>query len=85
MFSINRLFGNAILPQGKDYTFWGKGISQGHSDAVRRIAGVKNAKQYTVPIKEALDAVRAGLDPELTRQKHTVNVVVLEPELMLCH
>lgn len=72
MFSINRLYGNAILPQGKDYTFWGKGVSQGHSDAVRRIAGVKKAKQYTVPVKEALDAVRAGLDPELsTRQKHT--------------
>ncbi len=72
MFSINRLYGNAILPQGKDYTFWGKGVSQGHSDAVRRIAGVKNAKQYTIPVKEALNAVRAGLDPELTtRQKHT--------------
>jgi len=71
MFSINRLYASAILPDGKDYTFWGKGVSQGHSDAIRRIEGVKNAKQYTIPIDVALDAVRSGTEPELTtRQKH---------------
>ncbi len=71
MFSINRLYASAILPDGKDYTFWGKGVSQGHSDAIRRIDGVKNAKQYTIPIDSALDAVRSGCEPELTtRQKH---------------
>ncbi len=71
MFSLNRLYANAILPEGKDYTFWGKGVSQGHSDAVRRIVGVKNAKQYTIPVDAALDAVRAGKNPDLTtRQKH---------------
>lgn len=71
MFSVMRLFGNAILPNGKDYTFWGKGVSQGHSDAIRRIEGVKNAKQYTVPKEAALDAVRSGKLPELTtREKH---------------
>ena len=71
MFSINRLYASAVLPDGKDYTFWGKGVSQGHSDAIRRIDGVKDAKQYTVPIDEALSAVRSGLQPELTtRQKH---------------
>ncbi len=71
MFSLNRVYANAILPDGKDYTFWGKGISQGHSDAVRRIKGVKNAKQYTIPVEDALKAVRAGENPELTtRQKH---------------
>ncbi|MBP3721730.1 MAG: diaminopimelate dehydrogenase [Selenomonadaceae bacterium] len=71
MFSVMRLFGNAILPNGKDYTFWGKGVSQGHSDAIRRIDGVKNAKQYTVPKDAALDAVRSGKLPELTtREKH---------------
>ena len=71
MFSLNRLYASAILPEGKEYTFWGKGVSQGHSDAVRRIAGVKNAKQYTIPVQEALDAVRSGKNPELTtRQKH---------------
>ena len=71
MFSLNRLYANAILPEGKDYTFWGKGVSQGHSDAVRRIAGVKNAKQYTIPVESALEAVRSGTNPELTtRQKH---------------
>lgn len=80
MFSLNRLYGNAILPQGNDYTFWGKGISQGHSDAVRRIAGVKNAKQYTIPSDSALEAVRDGKNPDLTtRQKHTRECfVVLE-------
>ena len=80
MFSLNRVYANAILPDGNDYTFWGKGISQGHSDAVRRIEGVKNAKQYTIPVPEALEAVRAGLNPDLTtRQKHTRECfVVLE-------
>ena len=58
MFSLNRLYANAILPGGKDYTFWGKGVSQGHSDAVRRIDGVLDARQYTIPVTEALDAVR---------------------------
>lgn len=71
MFSINRLYASAVLPDGKDYTFWGKGVSQGHSDAIRRIDGVKDAKQYTVPIESALEAVRSGSNPELTtRQKH---------------
>lgn len=82
MFSLNRVYANAILPDGKDYTFWGKGISQGHSDAIRRIKGVKNAKQYTIPVEEALTAVRAGKNPELTtRQKHIRECfVVLEDE-----
>ena len=71
MFSINRLYASAVLPDGKDYTFWGKGVSQGHSDAIRRIEGVKNAKQYTIPIDAALEAVRSGNEPELTtREKH---------------
>ena len=80
MFSLNRLYASAILPDGKDYTFWGKGISQGHSDAIRRIEGVKNAKQYTIPVEAALEAVRNGENPELTtRQKHTRECfVVLE-------
>lgn len=80
MFSLNRLYGNAILPEGKDYTFWGKGVSQGHSDAVRRIKGVKNAKQYTIPVPSALESVRKGETPELsTRQTHTRECfVVLE-------
>lgn len=80
MFSLNRLYASAILPEGKDYTFWGKGVSQGHSDAVRRISGVKNAKQYTIPVEEALEAVRSGANPDLTtRQKHTRECfVVLE-------
>ena len=80
MFSLNRMYANAILPDGKDYTFWGKGVSQGHSDAIRRIEGVKNAKQYTIPVDSALEAVRAGANPELsTRQKHTRECfVVLE-------
>ncbi|NDO48282.1 diaminopimelate dehydrogenase [Lachnospiraceae bacterium MD335] len=80
MFSLNRLYANAILPDGKDYTFWGKGVSQGHSDALRRIEGVKNAKQYTIPVDSALEAVRAGNNPELsTREKHTRECfVVLE-------
>ena len=71
LFSLARAYFNAILPDGKDYTFWGKGVSQGHSDAIRRVKGVKNAKQYTVPIDAALEAVRSGQNPELTtRQKH---------------
>jgi len=72
LFSLNRLYASAILPQGKDYTFWGKGVSQGHSDAVRRIPGVLDCRQYTIPVPEALDQVRKGVDPVLTtRQKHT--------------
>ena len=71
LFSLNRLMGNCILPQGADYTFWGKGISQGHSDAIRRIEGVADAKQYTIPIESALEEVRSGSNPQLTtRQKH---------------
>ena len=72
MFSLQRLLGNVVLPQGRDYTFWGKGVSQGHSDAIRRIDGVKDAKQYTIPVEAALDRVRAGENPDLTtREKHT--------------
>lgn len=72
MFSLNRMYANAILPVGNDYTFWGKGVSQGHSDAIRRIPGVKDARQYTIPVDAALEAVRNGSNPELTtRQKHT--------------
>ena len=71
MFSLNRLYGQAILPNGNDYTFWGKGVSQGHSDAIRRIDGVLDARQYTIPVQSALDKVRAGENPELTtREKH---------------
>lgn len=71
MFSLSRMYANAVLPCGKDYTFWGKGVSQGHSDAIRRVEGVKDGKQYTIPIEEALDLVRSGQNPELTtRQKH---------------
>ena len=71
MFSLNRLYASCILPEGKDYTFWGKGVSQGHSDAIRRVSGVKNGKQYTIPVESALDAVRSGVNPELsTREKH---------------
>ena len=80
MFSLNRLYANVILPEGKDYTFWGKGVSQGHSDAIRRVEGVKDGKQYTIPVEAALEAVRNGENPELTtRQKHTRECfVVLE-------
>ena len=71
MFSVNRLYASAILPQGQDYTFWGRGVSQGHSDAIRRLDGVLDARQYTVPLDAALDAVRSGQNPTLTtRQKH---------------
>ena len=80
MFSLNRMYANAILTNGNDYTFWGKGVSQGHSDAVRRVEGVKDGKQYTIPVEAALEAVRNGENPELTtRQKHTRECfVVLE-------
>ena len=80
MFSLNRLYANAILPDGNDYTFWGKGVSQGHSDAIRRVEGVKDGKQYTIPVEAALKAVRNGENPELTtRQKPTRECfVVLE-------
>ena len=81
MFSLMRLYGNCILPEGKDYTFWGKGVSQGHSDAIRRVEGVKNAKQYTVPVDAAIEAVRKGEEPELTtRQKHTRDCYVVAEE-----
>ncbi len=81
MFSLNRLFAEAILPDGKDYTFWGKGVSQGHSDAIRRIDGVVDARQYTIPVDEALEAVRSGANPELsTRQKHTRECFVVAVE-----
>ena len=81
MFSLNRLYANCILPEGNDYTFWGKGVSQGHSDAIRRIEGVKNAKQYTIPVDNALKAVRGGENPELTtRQKHTRECFVVAEE-----
>ncbi len=80
MFSLNRMYAGAVLPEGKDYTFWGKGVSQGHSDAIRRIPGVKDAKQYTIPVEAALEEVRKGTNPDLTtRQKHTRECfVVLE-------
>ena len=81
MFSLNRLYGEVILPDGKDYTFWGKGVSQGHSDAIRRIEGVIDARQYTIPVDEALDAVRSGANPELTtRQKHIRECFVVAEE-----
>ena len=81
MFSLNRLYANAILRDGSDYTFWGKGVSQGHSDAIRRIAGVKNAKQYTIPVESALEAVRNCENPVLTtRQKHTRECFVVAEE-----
>ncbi len=81
LFSLARLYMNTVLPDGKDYTFWGRGVSQGHSDAVRRIPGVKDARQYTVPVPEALARVRAGENPELTtRQKHTRECYVVAEE-----
>ncbi len=81
MFSLNRLYGGAILPDGKDYTFWGKGVSQGHSDAIRRVEGVANGKQYTIPVESALAAVRSGANPELsTREKHTRECFVVAKE-----
>ena len=81
MFSLNRLYANCVLPEGKDYTFWGKGVSQGHSDAIRRIDGVKDGKQYTIPVESALEAVRNGENPELTtRQKHLRECFVVAEE-----
>ena len=81
MFSLNRLYANCILPEGKDYTFWGKGVSQGHSDACRRIEGVVDARQYTVPVESAVERVRNGENPELTtREKHTRLVFVVAAE-----
>ena len=81
MFSLNRLYATAILPEGSNYTFWGKGVSQGHSDAIRRIQGVKDARQYTIPVDSALEAVRNGESPELTtRQKHTRECFVVAEE-----
>lgn len=81
LFSLNRLYGQAILPQGKDYTFWGKGVSQGHSDAIRRIKGVKDARQYTIPVDTALQSVRHGENPELSvREKHTRECFVVIEE-----
>ncbi len=81
MFSLARLYANCILPDGNDYTFWGKGVSQGHSDAIRRIEGVQDAKQYTIPVDSALEAVRAGKNPQLTtRQKHTRECFVVAKE-----
>lgn len=81
MFSLNRLYAGAVLPDGKDYTFWGKGVSQGHSDAIRRIDGVVDGKQYTIPVESALEAVRSGAAPELTtREKHTRECFVVAAE-----
>ena len=81
MFSLMRLYGASVLPEGNDYTFWGKGVSQGHSDAIRRVKGVKNGKQYTIPVDSALAKVRAGENPELsTREKHTRECFVVAEE-----
>ncbi len=81
MFSLNRLYANAILPNGNDYTFWGKGVSQGHSDAIRRVEGVLDGKQYTIPVEGALEAVRSGKNPALTtRQKHIRECFVVAEE-----
>lgn len=81
MFSLNRIYANAVLPQGSDYTFWGKGVSQGHSDAIRRIDGVLDARQYTIPVEHALKSVRSGENPELTtREKHTRECFVVAQE-----
>ena len=81
LFSVNRLYGAAVLPEGKDYTFWGKGVSQGHSDAVRRLPGVADCRQYTIPVEKAMEAVRSGENPELTtREKHTRYCYVVAEE-----
>ncbi len=81
MFSLNRLYGGAVLVDGKDYTFWGKGVSQGHSDAIRRVEGVADGKQYTIPVEKALEAVRSGANPELsTREKHIRECFVVAKE-----
>ena len=80
LFSLNRLLTEAVLPEGKTYTFWGSGVSQGHSDAIRRIAGVKNAIQYTVPVEEAIERVRAGGNPELTTREKHMRICYVVPE-----
>ena len=81
MFSLNRLYAGAVLPDGRDYTFWGRGVSQGHSDAIRRIDGVVDARQYTIPVESALEAVRSGRNPDLTtREKHTRECFVVAEE-----
>ena len=81
MFSLNRLYAEAVLPDGKDYTFWGKGVSQGHSDAIRRVEGVLDGKQYTIPLDSALEAVRSGKNPDLTaREKHLRECFVVAKE-----
>ncbi len=81
LFSLMRMYGNAVLPEGSDYTFWGKGVSQGHSDAIRRVKGVKNGKQYTIPVESALERVRNGENPVLTtREKHTRECFVVPEE-----
>ena len=81
MFSLNRLYANCILPQGRDYTFWGKGVSQGHSDAIRRVEGVADGKQYTIPVESALEKVRNGENPDLTtREKHIRECFVVAKE-----
>ena len=81
MFSLNRIYAESILREGSTYTFWGKGVSQGHSDAIRRVKGVKDGKQYTIPVDAALEAVRSGSNPELTtRQKHTRECFVVAKE-----
>lgn len=81
LFSLNRMLAEAILPEGKEYTFWGRGVSQGHSDAIRRVEGVKNGVQYTIPVEEAVAKVRAGENPELsTRQKHLRECFVVAEE-----
>ena len=81
LFSLNRIYAECVLPEGNTYTFWGKGVSQGHSDAIRRIAGVKDARQYTIPVEESIEKVRNGENPELTtRQKHTRECFVVAEE-----
>jgi diaminopimelate dehydrogenase len=81
LFSLNRLMAQSILPDGNSYTFWGKGVSQGHSDAIRRIEGVIDARQYTIPVEESLEKVRSAQNPELTtRQKHTRECFVVAQE-----
>ena len=80
LFSLNRVLGNVVLPQGQDYTFWGKGVSQGHSDAIRRVKGVKNGIQYTVPVEAALEKVRNGENPNLTTREKHERVCYVVPE-----
>ena len=81
LFSLNRVYGNSILPEGKDYTFWGKGVSQGHSDAIRRVKGVKDGKQYTIPVEAALNSVREGVMPNFTtREKHIRECFIVAEE-----